>query len=69
MKLKANSRSLTKLDLCGEENKNEWKRSERMREKERTAEYIGNEGARIISEALKSNRTLTKLGLRCNERF
>ena len=32
-----------------------------------TGIHIGNEGAKMISESLKINTTLTYLGLRCDE--
>ena len=32
-----------------------------------TDNKIGDEGARMISESLKSNKTLTKLDLQCDE--
>ena len=34
-----------------------------------TANKIGESGARMISEALKTNTTLTELGLSCDEKW
>ena len=34
-----------------------------------TANCIGDEGARMVSEVLKSNSTLTKLNLSCDDNW
>ena len=75
--LKTNT-TLTTLDLDGE--KNEVKENDREEETDRKREMkrndrnetwtdnnIGDEGARMISESLKTNTTLTELNLKCDE--
>ena len=77
--LKINT-TLTKLNLyCDEIWKNEWNNNNEMNVKERewikiemiiniwTDNKVGNEGARMISEALKINTTLTVLNLESDE--
>ena len=50
-------------------NNNNWEEiSNEMINEIWTANNIGDEGARMISEALKINSTLTKLNLRCDEK-
>ncbi len=74
--------SLTSLDLEGDEKEMKWKKREREREREeknkRTNKqtkkemkwidnYIRDEGAQTLSEALKINTSMTSLNLRGDE--
>ena len=48
-------------------NKNEKEKEMKMKWSKWTGNEIGDEGASKISESLKVNTTLTKLGLSCDE--
>ncbi len=57
---------------CGEKDKKRMKRNKEMNKNENEMKWIGNEigneGAQILSEAMKINTSLTSLDLRSDEK-